>query len=93
MPDQRVELRRGGLDLPSRLLDDIYWLGRYVERCDVTARVVRAGLERTGLEAGPDAPRGMAGILAALREFGALPADPLAGKRAEPRIRTHSKTS
>jgi uncharacterized circularly permuted ATP-grasp superfamily protein len=36
MPDQRVELRRGGLDLPSRLLDDIFWLGRYVERVDAT---------------------------------------------------------
>ena len=83
MPDQRVELRRGGLDLPSRLLDDIYWLGRYVERCDLTARVIRAGLERTGLEAGPDAPRGMAAIFSALREFGALQADPLGGKRAD----------
>ncbi len=46
MPDRRVELRRGGLDLPSRLLDDIYWLGRYVERCDCTARLARAGFER-----------------------------------------------
>ena len=81
MPDQRVELRRGGLDLPSRLLDDIYWLGRYVERCDVTGRVIRAGLERTGLEAGPDAPRAMQAILSALRQFGALRNDPL-GKKA-----------
>jgi uncharacterized circularly permuted ATP-grasp superfamily protein/uncharacterized alpha-E superfamily protein len=72
MPDQRVELRRGGLDLPSRLLDDIYWLGRYVERCDVIARLTRAGLERVGLEADADAPEGLNAILASLRQLGAM---------------------
>jgi uncharacterized circularly permuted ATP-grasp superfamily protein/uncharacterized alpha-E superfamily protein len=46
MPDRRVELRRGGIDLPSRLLDDLYWLGRYLERADNTVRLVRAGTER-----------------------------------------------
>ncbi|HEY6560477.1 MAG TPA: circularly permuted type 2 ATP-grasp protein [Polyangiaceae bacterium] len=72
MPDQRVELRRGGLDLPSRLLDDIFWLGRYVERSDVTSRLVRAGLERVGLEAGPDAPEGLSAILNVLRQLAAM---------------------
>jgi uncharacterized circularly permuted ATP-grasp superfamily protein/uncharacterized alpha-E superfamily protein len=52
MPDRRVELRRGGLDLPSRLLDDIFWLGRYVERCEMTARLLRAGFDRLGSEPG-----------------------------------------
>ena len=32
MPEGRIELRRGGLELPSRLIDDLYWLGRYIER-------------------------------------------------------------
>lgn len=73
MPDARVELRRGGVDLPSRLLDDIFWLGRYVERCDATARLIRAGLERLGLEAGADAPRARGAIENALREVEALP--------------------
>jgi uncharacterized circularly permuted ATP-grasp superfamily protein/uncharacterized alpha-E superfamily protein len=84
MPDQRVELRRGGVDLPSRLLDDIYWLGRYVERCDVTARVVRAGLERVGLEAGPDAGQGLEAILVALREFGVIRAEPSKAAAGDP---------
>ena len=52
MPDRRMELRRGGLDLPSRLLDDIYWLGRSLERCDMTARLARAGFENLALDAG-----------------------------------------
>lgn len=66
MPERPVELRRGGVDLPSRLLDDVYWLGRYVERGDNTARLARAGLERIGLEAGQDASDAVLGILNAL---------------------------
>jgi uncharacterized circularly permuted ATP-grasp superfamily protein/uncharacterized alpha-E superfamily protein len=73
MPDQRVELRRGGLDLPSRLLDDIYWLGRYVERVDSTARLARAGFERIGSEAGPDAPLVLSAIIDTLGRLGVLP--------------------
>jgi len=73
MPDHRVELRRGGLDLPSRLLDDIYWLGRYVERCDGMARLARAGFERSGSEAGPDAPLALASIFDALHRVGVAP--------------------
>jgi uncharacterized circularly permuted ATP-grasp superfamily protein/uncharacterized alpha-E superfamily protein len=73
MPDQRVELRRGGLDLPSRLLDDIFWLGRYVERIDATVRLARAGFERIGSEAGPDAPLVLAAIVDTLTRIGVIP--------------------
>ncbi len=74
MPDRRGGLKRGGLDLPSRLLDDIYWLGRYVERCDCTARLTRAGIERATLEAAPDAPLALGAILDALQRSGVTPA-------------------
>jgi uncharacterized circularly permuted ATP-grasp superfamily protein/uncharacterized alpha-E superfamily protein len=73
MPDQRVELRRGGLDLPSRLLDDIFWLGRYVERVDATVRLARAGFERIGSEAGPDAPLVLAAVIDAMGRIGVVP--------------------
>lgn len=73
MPDARAELRRGGLDLPSRLLDDIYWLGRYVERCEGTARLTRAGFERVGSEASAEASAALSGILEALVAFGVAP--------------------
>jgi uncharacterized alpha-E superfamily protein len=73
MPDHRVELRRGGLDLPSRLLDDIYWLGRYVERCDCMARLARAGFERSGSEAGPEAQLALSAIFDALHRVGVSP--------------------
>jgi len=38
--------RRSGGDMPSRVADDFYWLGRYVERLDAQARLARAALRR-----------------------------------------------
>jgi uncharacterized circularly permuted ATP-grasp superfamily protein/uncharacterized alpha-E superfamily protein len=35
-------------DLPSRVADDLFWLGRYVERLETSARLIRAALERLG---------------------------------------------
>jgi uncharacterized circularly permuted ATP-grasp superfamily protein/uncharacterized alpha-E superfamily protein len=50
MPEHDDSVRREGEDLPSRLLDDLYWLGRCLERVDNIARVVRYGLDRAGDE-------------------------------------------
>lgn len=36
-----IELSRGGSDLPSRSADNLYWLGRYVERTDSLVRLLR----------------------------------------------------
>ena len=48
-----VALNRGGTsDLPSRAADNLYWLGRYAERCEHLARVVRCILVRLSGEAG-----------------------------------------
>jgi uncharacterized circularly permuted ATP-grasp superfamily protein/uncharacterized alpha-E superfamily protein len=84
MPDARAELRRGGLDMPSRLLDDIYWLGRYVERCESTARLARAGFERIGSESSAEASAAIAGILAALQAFGVAQKVVATGKSTPP---------
>ena len=43
---QNVELRRTGNNLPSRLADNFFWLGRYAERADATARLLRSALRR-----------------------------------------------
>jgi len=50
---QSVELRRTGNNLPSRLADNFFWLGRYSERADATSRLLRSAAlrfnpERTG---------------------------------------------
>ncbi len=41
-----VEIRRTGADLPSRAADDLFWLGRYVERAECKARLLRTLVSR-----------------------------------------------
>ena len=41
-----IELRRVGNNLPSRLADNFFWLGRYAERADATARLLRSAFSR-----------------------------------------------
>ncbi len=40
------KISRGGLGLRSRVADNLFWLGRYVERADWTMRLVRGALNR-----------------------------------------------
>ena len=49
---QNIELRRVGNNLPSRLADNFFWLGRYAERADATTRLLRAALLRFTPERG-----------------------------------------
>jgi uncharacterized circularly permuted ATP-grasp superfamily protein/uncharacterized alpha-E superfamily protein len=53
---QRIPITRGG-DLQSRGADNLFWLGRYVERLDNAARLLRAALSRRTV--GPLGPREM----------------------------------
>jgi uncharacterized alpha-E superfamily protein len=39
--EARLALSRSGHDLPSRVADNLYWLGRYVERAEGGARLFR----------------------------------------------------
>jgi uncharacterized circularly permuted ATP-grasp superfamily protein/uncharacterized alpha-E superfamily protein len=41
-----AELSRGGSDLPSRVADNLFWLGRYAERAEGTTRLLRSILGR-----------------------------------------------
>lgn len=50
-----VSIRRSVGELPSRVADNMFWLGRYVERLEDCARLVRAALGR--LERGRSLPR------------------------------------
>jgi uncharacterized circularly permuted ATP-grasp superfamily protein/uncharacterized alpha-E superfamily protein len=40
------DLVRAGLDLSSRVVENLFWFGRHVERCDATARLLRLALGR-----------------------------------------------
>jgi len=43
-----LPLRRTSGDLPSRVADNLFWLGRYVERIERKARLARAAVVRLG---------------------------------------------
>ena len=45
-PDQPIELRRISRVVPSRVADNTFWLGRYVERAENIARILRAAVPR-----------------------------------------------
>ena len=55
-----LELTRGGSDLPSRVADNLYWLGRYAERAEGLTRLLRGVLvrltESSGLTEVPELP-------------------------------------
>ena len=57
---QPLEITRGGSDLPSRVADNLYWLGRYVERAEGLTRWLRGVIvrltESTGLAEAPELP-------------------------------------
>jgi uncharacterized circularly permuted ATP-grasp superfamily protein/uncharacterized alpha-E superfamily protein len=38
----RIELSRGGGDLPSRTADNLFWLGRYSQRAEAAIRILRS---------------------------------------------------
>ena len=44
--EEESQVQRLGSQLPSRVSDNLYWLGRYVERADWTMRVMRNALNR-----------------------------------------------
>lgn len=41
-----LPIRRASGDLPSRVADDFYWLGRYLERLEASARLLRSAAAR-----------------------------------------------
>jgi uncharacterized circularly permuted ATP-grasp superfamily protein/uncharacterized alpha-E superfamily protein len=69
---QDVELRRAGNNLPSRLADNFYWLGRYCERADASARILRAALQRFNPERAGGAMPVFAPLLHSLEAQGQL---------------------
>src|SRR5580692_10541607 len=55
--DEPLELNRGaGSAVPSRAADHLFWLGRYAERCEQLARVLRCILIRLTAEFGASGP-------------------------------------
>ncbi|MEK7781994.1 MAG: circularly permuted type 2 ATP-grasp protein, partial [Verrucomicrobiota bacterium] len=72
-PGKNIELRRTGNNLPSRLADNFFWLGRYSERADATARLLRTSLQRFNPERASGAMPLIVPLLQTLQTQGQLP--------------------
>ena len=69
------DLVRAGTNLSSRVVENLFWFGRYCERCDATARLLRVALGRFGDNVpGDDDERARPVLLELLHRAGVLPA-------------------
>jgi uncharacterized circularly permuted ATP-grasp superfamily protein/uncharacterized alpha-E superfamily protein len=64
---QPIAISRGGSDLPSRLAEDLYWLGRYAERTDAQARLARGAIARMIDQTGFDSAHAVQVLASACR--------------------------
>ncbi|MBC7853623.1 MAG: circularly permuted type 2 ATP-grasp protein, partial [Pirellulaceae bacterium] len=77
-----LELRRSPFDLPSRVADNLYWLGRYVERTEGIIRHLRSAVVRLTNDLEPGGLTELWLLVQALSEVGEspLPASPAASQ-------------
>jgi uncharacterized circularly permuted ATP-grasp superfamily protein/uncharacterized alpha-E superfamily protein len=71
-PD-RIQIKRASGTLPSRAADNLFWLGRYVERTEATLRLVRALLAR--ISESDSSEDAVEPITSLLTSWGAVPED------------------
>jgi uncharacterized alpha-E superfamily protein len=72
---ERMQVQRASGLLPSRAADNLFWVGRYVERAEATLRLVRAMINRSA-EADDAAAPVIGSIGALLAAWNAIPPPP-----------------
>lgn len=65
---QSTELSRAGSDLPSRVADNLFWLGRYVERAESAVRLLRGIVVRLSEKSTLGDVRELPALLRALQD-------------------------
>lgn len=72
-----LRIRRTSGDLPSRVADNLFWLGRYVERLERSARLIRATVTRLarGTRLTPRELSELQSLARCLAEAGCVPPD------------------
>jgi uncharacterized circularly permuted ATP-grasp superfamily protein/uncharacterized alpha-E superfamily protein len=68
-----IDISRATFDLPSRVAENLYWLGRYAERVEATARIFRTTLDLMSGESTPRPESALAGAQALLKQLGRIP--------------------
>ncbi len=71
---QSLQLDTTAAEVPSRVAENLYWLGRYAERLEDTMRRLRCTIRYLSAEAGPDATPERAALVRMLVWLGLLPA-------------------
>lgn len=74
-PDQALKLVRGGAELPSRVAENLFWLGRYSERAEAIARLLRTTMNRLSGEQSATSIPEMPGLISALAAIGQIEPD------------------
>ena len=64
-----VDVSRATFDLPSRVADNLYWLGRYAERVEAAVRLVRAAVPLLSEESTRRSTAAVTGALSFLAEL------------------------
>ncbi|MBD3176134.1 MAG: hypothetical protein GF320_13220 [Armatimonadia bacterium] len=54
-PAEAIEIRRSPRDVPSRVVDNLFWIGRYMQRAEGSVRLLRGVLARLATDESLDA--------------------------------------
>ncbi|WP_153111703.1 circularly permuted type 2 ATP-grasp protein [Propionivibrio limicola] len=68
----KADLVRSGSNLSSRVVENLFWFGRYSERCEDGARLLRVGLSRL-VDAGPEDIPALLSAFEVCKALGLLP--------------------
>jgi len=72
-PADPIRLEPSTAELPSRVAESLFWLGRYVERAEHLVRLLRSFIARLADQDSTDDPRQVAALLQLLVNLRALP--------------------
>ena len=82
----KIEIVRTGPDMPSRVADNLFWLGRYAERGEGTARLLRSVIMRLTDDASGARSAELAVLLLALEVTTEIPPGTLSGAAGAGRL-------
>jgi uncharacterized alpha-E superfamily protein len=92
-PGVPITPRRSGNDLPSRVADNLFWLGRHVERAEGSALLMRSILIRLISESGPSQVGQLSVLFRAMDQAAGIdneqPASTIEPQEVEARIMSH----
>jgi uncharacterized circularly permuted ATP-grasp superfamily protein/uncharacterized alpha-E superfamily protein len=72
-PTSAIRLERAAAEVPSRVADNLYWLGRYAERLEDTLRILRCSFTRLAGEASFEATPDLRGLVLIMVRLDLLP--------------------